>query len=260
MIFSFFKALADFLEPTGFIWLVLSVLIVVKIHRRQWHLLWLPGLAWLLLTLTASTPLSHSLLATLESKWPPVDVAQLPECDAIVVLGGGLEPSEFEPAGIHLMGASDRLFTGLMLAKKGRGRLILIGGGSYQRTLGTTASEADAARLWVEQWQLSPVPVQSLGHCRDTHDEAVKVAALAVQHGWKRVALVTSAYHMTRSKAVFEKAGTAVVPVPCNYLSAAMRDRRVNWLEVPNAANMAHFEAWMHEIIGWWAYRLRGWV
>ena len=260
MTYSFFKALVEFLEPTGFIWLVLSVMIGVKIYRRQWRLLWLPVVGWLLLTATASSPLSHSLLASLESKWPPVEVSQLPECDAIVVLGGGVEPSENEPAGIHLMGAADRLFTGLMLAKKGRGRLILIGGGSYQLGAGVTASEADRARRWVEEWQLSPVPVQSLGRCLDTHDEAVKVAALAAQHGWKRVALVTSAYHMTRSKAVFEKAGTVVVPVPCNYLSVAMRDRRVQWLEVPNAANMAHFEAWMHEIIGWWAYRLRGWV
>ena len=254
------KGLASFLEPTGFIWLVLSVLIGVKIHRKQWRLIWLPVVAWLLLSLTACTPLSQSLLASLESQWPPVDVAQLPECDAIVVLGGGVEPSESEPAGIHLKGASDRLFAALALAKKGRGRLILIGGGSFQRETGVDVFEGEGAKRWVEEWQLSPVPLQSLGPCRDTHDEAVRVAALVAQHGWKRVALVTSAYHMTRSKAVFEKAGTVVVPVPCNYLSAYMQQRHVKWLDVPKSGNLAHFEAWMHEIIGWWAYRLCGWV
>ncbi len=256
---SLFRALADFLEPTGLVWLLLSVWMGMTLRRRQWRALLLPGSAWLVLTLTAATALPHLLLAGLESRWPPVDVATLPECDAIIVLGGGLDPSRNEPAGLHLKGGADRLFTGLMLAKKGKGRLIVMGGGSSETTTGTE-SEADAAKLWVEAWQLSPVPVQSLGPCLDTHDEAVKVAALAVKHGWKRVALVTSAYHMTRARAVFEVAGTAVVPVPCNYLSATLRGQRANWVSVPNATSLTLFEAWMHEIVGWWAYRICGWV
>jgi len=260
MIAPLLKAFANFMEPTGLIWLLLSVLIGIKIRRKQWSLLWLPVVAWLVLTLTAATPLSQLLLASLESKWPPVDMANLPECDAIVVLGGGLEPSDSEPAGIHLKGASDRLFAALALAKKGRGRLLLIGGGSYQGGADATVFEGEGTKRWVEAWQLATVPVQSLGPCRDTHDEAVSVAALAAQHGWKRVALVTSAYHMTRSKAVFEKAGAVIVPVPCNYLSLQMRHRQLRWLDVPKAATVADFDVWMHEIVGWWVYRLRGWV
>lgn len=256
---SFLRSVADFLEPTGAIWLMLSAWMVLMFRRRRWRILILPGAAWLLLTLASATALSHTLLASLEAPWAPVDLAALPECDAVIVLGGGLEPSRSEPAGIHFMGGADRLFTGLTLAKKGKGKVILIGGGGFKTTTGME-SEADAVKQWVEAWQLSPVPVQSLGNCLDTHDEAVKVAALVVKHGWKKVALVTSAYHMTRARAVFETAGTPVVPVPCNYLSVALRQNRVIWLDVPNAANLGHFEAWMHEIVGWWAYRLRGWV
>lgn len=256
---SILRSLADFLEPTGVVWLMLSVWCAVKLRRRQWRTVLLPGAAWLLLTLTSATALSHALLASLESQWPPVDVGALPVCDAVIVLGGGMEASHNEPAGIHLQGGADRLFTGLMLAKKGKGKLMVIGGGS-SKTISGIESEADAVKLWVEAWQLSPVPVQSLGHCLDTHDEAVKVSALAAKHGWKKVALVTSAYHMTRAKAVFEAAGTPVVAVPCNYNSEALREHRVKWLHVPNATNLCHFEAWMHEIIGWWAYRIRGWV
>ena len=256
---SFFRSLSDFIEPTGMVWLLLSVMVVATVRRRQWRALLLPGAAWLLLTLTSATCLSQSLLAALESQWPAVDPAALPECDAIVVLGGGLAPPQGEPAGIHLQGAADRLFTGLMVAKKGKGRLLILGGGGIETTTGTK-SEADAAKQWVEAWQLSPVPVQSLGLCLDTHDEAVKVSALAVKHGWHRVALVTSASHMTRARAVFQTAGTQVVPVPCNYLSGVMRGQSVKWLGVPSASNLSHFEVWMHEIFGWWAYRFCGWV
>ncbi len=241
------------------VWFLLSAWMVVKLRHRQWRALLLPGAAWLLLTLTSATGLSHLLLAGLESQWPPLELAKMPECDAIIVLGGGLESSGVEPAGIHMYSGADRLFAGLMVARKGKGKLLVIGGGSCKTTAGSE-SEADAAKLWVETWRLSPVPVQSLGHCLDTHDEAVKVSALAAKNGWRRVALVTSAYHMTRARAVFEAAGTAVVPVPCNYLSATMRRQEAKWLGVPNATSLTLFETWMHEIIGWWAYRICGWV
>lgn len=256
---SFLRFLADLMEPTGLLWLILSVMLGVAVRRREWRALLLPGTAWLLLTLASASALPHALLASLESDWPQVDMEQLPECDAIIVLGGGLEPSRNEPAGIHLKGAADRLFAALQLVRMGKGRLLVIGGGGIETTTATVI-EGDGTKLWLEEWKLSQVPVQSLGRCLDTHDEAVKVSALASQNRWRRVALVTSAYHMTRSKAVFEKAGVPVVPVPCNYLSAEMRNQNANWLAVPNATHLSLFETWMHEIIGWWAYRLRGWI
>lgn len=256
---SFLKSLVDFTEPPGLIWLALTVMTLLQLRRRLWRGAVLPGGAWLLLTVTSASPVSHWLLASLENDWPPVEIANMPECDAIVVLGGGVEPSHIEPAGLHLNIGADRLFTAATLAKEGKGRLIVIGGGGFE-TMERIESEADGAKAWLEAWHLSSVPVQSLGRCVDTHDEAIKVAALSVKNGWKRIALVTSAFHMTRTKAVFEKAGVPVIPVPCNYLSAAMRGRQVKWIDVPNAANLSHFEVWMHEFIGMWGYRLRGWI
>ncbi len=251
----FLKSLVDFLEPTGLIWLALSAILTHHLRGRQWRASLIPGFAWLLLSLTAASPLSHTLLASIENDWPPVEVASMPECDVIVVLGGGLESSNKEPAGIHLMVGGDRLFTALTLAKHHKGNLIVIGGGD-----GVSEPEADGAKRWLEAWQLSPVPILSLGKCEDTHDEAVKISALSLKNGWKRIALVTSAFHMSRTKAVFEKAGASVVPVPCNYLSSPMREKGFKWFYIPNAANLEHFEVWMHEIIGWWVYRLRGWI
>ena len=256
----FLKALVDFMEPVGLVWIVLTLLTILPLRQRRWRAALLPGAAWLLLTLTSAVPLPHLLLASLEDDWPPVDLATFPECDAIVVLGGGLEPSAREPSGMHLKGGADRLFTALTLARQGKGKRLIIGGGLFQTTDGLTVSEADGVQEWLQAWQLTTVPVESLGGCTDTHDEAVKVAALAKANGWQRVALVTSAYHMTRTHAVFAKAGVPVLPVPCNYASAPMRGRPLSWIGVPNATLLLHFEAWLHEIIGGWAYRLRGWI
>jgi len=257
---SFLKSMVDFLEPPGLIWLVLTIKSALYIHRRHWRLLWLTGSAWLLLTITAALPVPHLLMASLEKEWPAVDLASLPECDAIMVLGGSSEPSTREPAGIHFHGGADRIFTALTLARMGKGKNLIIGGGSFKNVDGLLTSEADSAKEWIGKWSLTNVPLLSLGKCADTHDEAVKVAALVKQNGWRHVALVTSAYHMRRTQAVFAKAGVPVIPVPCNYESAPMRGRPLSWFQVPNAKHLELFEAWMHEVIGWWGYKLRGWI
>lgn len=257
---SFLKSLIDFMEPTGLVWLVLATLTVLHLKRRERRLLWLSGSAWLLLSITSMLPVPHMLMASLEDDWPTVDVATMPECDAIVVLGGGMEPSQRELPGLILKDGAGRVFSALVLAREGKGRQLVIGGGIFKTTDGREVFEADGVRDWLKDWAPGNVPVQSLGGCTDTHDEAMRVAALAKEHGWKQVALVTSAYHMTRSKAVFEKAGMAVLPVPCNYASARMRGRPLPWVNVPNASYLQLFETWMHEIVGMAAYKLRGWI
>ncbi len=257
---TFLKFCVDFLEPPGLIWLVLTIMSIVHLRCKRWRSLWLTGSAWLLLTVTAALPVPHLLIASLEKEWPPVDLASLPECDAIMVLGGTMEPSSKEPAGIHFHGGADRIFTALTLARMGKGKTLIIGGGSFQSTDGGFVSEADSAKEWIGNWALTSLPVLSLGNCADTHDEAVKLAEMVRLNDWKHVALVTSAWHMRRTQAVFAKAGVPVVPVPCNYESTPMRGRPLNWIQAPNAKHLELFEAWMHEVIGWWAYRLRGWI
>ncbi|MEZ5386661.1 MAG: YdcF family protein [Prosthecobacter sp.] len=254
------KDLVDFLEPIGLTWLLLTVMTALPMWKKKWRQALLPGFAWLILTTLSVLPVSNMLLASLERAWPPVDLATLPECDAIMVLGGGLEPSATEPSGMHMKSGADRLMTAIALARQGKGRRLIIGGGIFKTADGGRVFEADGAREWLAAWDLTQVPVQSLGGCHDTHDEAVKVAALVKQHGWQKVALVTSAYHMRRTQAVFAKAGVPVLPVPCNYESTEMRGRELRWLSVPNGTNLLTFEVWMHEIVGWWVYRLRGWI
>lgn len=265
---SLLKSVIDFLEPTGIVWLVLLALVILHIRRRRWRQLAVSGGVWLFLTCTSMLPFPHLLLASLEDDWPTVaaaDLAALPVCDAIVVLGGGMEPSMRELPGMHFKDGGDRVFTGLGLARAGKSKLLVLGGGVFETTDGRKVHEADGVRDWLLDWDFglrsAGVAVQSLGGCADTHDESVRVAALAKQHGWQRVALVTSAFHMTRSKAVFEKSGVpGVLPIPCNYSSAPMRGRPLRWVTVPNATYLQHFECWMHEVVGMWAYWMRGWI
>jgi uncharacterized SAM-binding protein YcdF (DUF218 family) len=96
--------------------------------------------------------------------------------------------------------------------------------------------------------------VLAVGPVVNTHDEAVAVARLAAERGWKRVIVVTSPTHTRRACAAFERAGLAVVCTP-----ATETQYNAEALEGPDDRLRA-FEALGHEWIGLLVYRLRGWI
>lgn len=248
----------DLMQPLGLCWLLLTFWVVFAWFKRRPGRA-LPTLAWLVLSLATCTPLPSWLLGRLESAHPPVTIESLPQADMIVCLGGGAEPSFIEPTGIHLKGAADRLSTALALALQKKASALVLGGGGYSKD-GVEHSEADAFARHLARFGQPPVEIVSLGLCSDTHDEAVKSAALAKERGWRTVLLVTSASHMRRSFATFEKAGLEVIAVPCGYESSFHRVGDMRWLHLPHAGAFAAFASWFHEIVGMAAYRWRGWM
>jgi uncharacterized SAM-binding protein YcdF (DUF218 family) len=253
------KAAFDFLEPQGLVFVGLGVFAVMFVRQRQRLLAAFAVFLWLITGLVSCTPFASWLIFRIERPWKPVKLDSLEVCDAVVCLGGGLEPSRLEPTGLRTKGGADRLFCALEMTRQGKAKALVLGGGGF-RFHDERGSEAEAGMAWIKAWKLTDVPLHSLGICNDTHDEALKTAALATQQGWKRIALVTSAYHMTRSKSTFEKAGLRVVPVPCNYVSQQMRQEQSYWFKTPDVTGYGYAEAWMHEVVGEWVYRWRGWI
>ncbi len=83
--------------------------------------------------------------------------------------------------------------------------------------------------------------------------------ALAKEKGWKKIILVTSAWHMRRAAATFRKAGLDVIPVGCDCQgSVALQRDRVSL--VPRAQSLILFKLWAEETLGYAAYRLHGWI
>ena len=221
--------------------------------------MWMPATSWVLLTGLSCTPIASFLLASLENQVPKVQMNQLPAADAILCLGGGVEPSLSEPSGIHLKAGADRLSTALALAAKGKAPLLILGGGGYPHK-GRTFSEADAVRDYLADRVSLNIQLHSIGVCSDTHDEVLKVAALMKQRGLKRLLLVTSASHMPRAVAVFGKTDVQVIPVPCNYHSSLNHLGDHHWFHWPSYHGFEIFAFWIHEVIGHYVYLWRGWI
>ena len=97
-------------------------------------------------------------------------------------------------------------------------------------------------------------PVEEVGPVSDTHDEAVAVAELAHKRHWNELILVTQSWHMRRAGDLFEKAGIHVLRSPCTEGRYDLKN-----LTSPGVRLWA-FRDWLHETVGYVAYRLRGWV
>ena len=88
------------------------------------------------------------------------------------------------------------------------------------------------------------------------------------EKGITRVILVTSALHMPRSVALFEKQGIQVIPAPADFTITEdswkqLTDNNLaGWLIawLPNTSNLGLTSNALKEYLGWLAYWLRGWL
>ena len=99
-----------------------------------------------------------------------------------------------------------------------------------------------------------------MGVNSNTRDEAINALELANKRGWKKIALITSAWHMRRSKALFEQVGFEVVPVGSDLQGTRALENNWSFYPVPHTAGFNHLSCYMHEQIGWLYYKLRGWL
>ena len=103
---------------------------------------------------------------------------------------------------------------------------------------------------------------------RNTYENAIYSKNILANKGITEVLLVTSATHMPRSVALFQKAGMAVVPAPSDFTvtqndlasltSPNIATQLLNLL--PNPGNTTRLTLALKEIAGMWVYWLRGWV
>ena len=88
----------------------------------------------------------------------------------------------------------------------------------------------------------------------NTHSEALALARLCRERDWKRVIDVTSPYHSRRACSAVEREGIEVICSP----SVETRFDVEN-LERSEERRIA-FSYAIHERIGLWVYRQRGWI
>jgi uncharacterized SAM-binding protein YcdF (DUF218 family) len=111
----------------------------------------------------------------------------------------------------------------------------------------------------LEEWGVPVAAVEVENGSINTRENAVQSYRLLAPRGVTSIILVTSALHMPRAVAAFRKAGFAVTAAPADFHTGwgnpILFER---WL--PSANNIGQCEKALHEWLGLWVYRWRGWA
>lgn len=206
----------------------------------------------------SATPLvANTLYGKLERVYPPVAVLDIPSRPCIVLLGGAVAPMMLPRVDVDMGDSVDRVRKAAQLQRMGKGRLIIVAAGNqpwaqYQQP------EAEATQVLLQEWGVPPGAIVLDSDSRNTRENALNSAVLLQQYGCGEPLLVTSAAHMPRSVAAFEKAGVTVFPVSTDVRVVD----RVGWGVfdlLPQSGALDKTSDAMREWIGQWVYRFRGW-
>lgn len=258
MLTNLFQALTALAEPIGFLWFLQLVAAAVLWHRRRRRPAMLFGAMAFFIWVIGGSGLPDRLLGGLERPQVRNGFADIPVCDAVVVLGGGYRHSKHDAFEIDFTAAADRIIMALELIRQHKAPVLVLGGTHYEAN-GTSVAEAELLRPWLAAWRLTNAPVLVIGINANTHDEAMHTKALCAEHHWQRVIIVTSAFHMRRAAAVFRTAGVPVVGVACDYQTSC-NEKIAEINLIPRNEGFQQLGLYLHEIYGWLYYRLRGWI
>lgn len=248
MSFALTKLLPLFVYPLGMaIMLFLAGFFLLWIRRkRSAGLLMLISVALLWASSTQVT--AEFVLHSLERRYPPLSLEEIPTADAIVLLGGVTRGRVPGTGLTDLGGGADRIIHAARLFKAGKAPLLILSGGNEP---GYRSEAEDMADIL----QLMDIPADSIlleTKSRNTQQNAMYSQQILQQQGVKKILLVTSATHMRRAEALFSRIGVSVLPAATDYQLVERAPSFLDWL--PQADPLEMTTKGIKEYIGYWVY------
>jgi uncharacterized SAM-binding protein YcdF (DUF218 family) len=256
------KILPPLVYPLGLACLLIVVALILRRPRLRTALL---GLALALLLIGGNRWVALGLARSLE--WRYIPAGELPQAQAIVVLGGGTLSAQYPRQTVEVDQAGDRLIYAAQLYHQGKAEHLLLSGGRIDWISSGAPPAEDMASLL----EMLGVPPQALwleSQSRNTYENARNARAFLEPLGIRRILLVTSASHMPRSVALFEKQGFEVIPAPADFSvtqegweqlkSGGLGSQLYSLL--PSAESLSLTTRMLKEYVGMLIYRLSGWM
>ena len=254
------QVLPQLVLPVG---LTLLLAIAGLVLRRRALVILALALLWV-----ASTELTAGALwRVVEAGQERILASAAPQADAIIVLSSRRRVAPGED-GVRGWDTAERFLGGLELIAADRAPWLVFTGGWSPRAP-EAAPEGDVNRFDAIAVGVDPERILTTDRVRNTAEEAESVATLLRQHGIgsagtdpastdpPHVLLVTSAYHMPRAVALFEREGLRVTAFPVDFRQDT--SRRASLLDLlPSGGALAATETALRELYGRLVYRV-GW-
>lgn len=240
--------LTQLISPLGSALLggTLALLVGFTRWRRTAPVIALLTLGWLTVW---STPIAANWItaevATDYPPTPPHGLAQIPQAQVIVVLGGGVEPPHASNPWPDLNEAADRVYHAARLYHAARASWVVLSGGADPNA--SLSTEAQAMRALLLELGVPDSAIVLEDKSRNTRENARLSAGLLRERGLTRVILVTSASHMARASAHFRGEGIEVIAAPTDHTRINLVDAR---RFLPNADALALSARSLKEWVG----------
>lgn len=240
------------IDPLGLLFLF-SLLLFVLLARRRFSLSLVLGLlVWVAAFCFVSAPrIVNPMVLHFENQFP-----DQPSCLAarpIVLLGGGVDSRIQNAAQVHFMSPATfaRANAAKRLANEFPGSPLLVAGGALR-----TVTEAQVMGHYLTEVGVPAASLFEEGASRNTHENARNIRALIDDREFdEHINLITSALHMKRAKAVFEKQGLTVCPVAVDRLGIKDVPNYAVW---PQTTALHRFDLLLHELIALVLYKVQG--
>jgi len=234
--------------------IVLASMLLIKANPRWAFRLSAAALGMLLLL--GWEPLPNTALRYLEAQYPaPAADHPWQAQVGVIVLGGALEPAYAwtVPGQSALNDAAERMTEVAPLLRRYPHLQVLFTGGEGE-LFGMGPTEAERARQFFQAQGVSPDKLLLESASRTTFENAILSRRLAGVDATKPWLLLTSAYHMPRSMAAFQKAGWNVTAYPVDFRSGLATP----WSQYSMDQGVKRWRLALHEMLGLLAYRLAG--
>jgi len=257
------KLLPLFFYPLGLACILLVVALVTLWKRPRWAAVAV-SLALIYLLVGGNSWTAFYLARSLE--WQNLPAAELPNAEAIVVLGGATYPDVPPSPTVELNEAGDRLLYAAHLYQQKKAPLIVPSGGRIDWQ-GFSSAESTAMATILKQIGVPSEAIIEEPFSRNTYENAVNVKKILTERGIRQVLLVTSAMHMPRSLLIFKRQGIAAIAAPTDFLVSNYElqelgnstQSKLLYL-LPDADKLELFTRGLKEYIGLVVYRLHGWL
>lgn len=200
-----------------------------------------------------------SNLAFRSFEHPLNDINKLEKRELGIILSGVTQNIENDDQRVFFKSGADRVVHAVYMYNRKIINHILVTGGSGAIHGKKETPESERIKLALLELGVKEKDITIESRSRNTHENAVySKEIIDKKFPNQKPILITSAFHMKRAYACFQKQGLEVTPVSCNIMTSLNNYGLENFL--PKEDALAKWGLLTHELIGRIAYQLLGYT
>ena len=206
----------------------------------------------IVLILSSLPIISNKFIAYLEKDYQPIEIAEIENVDAIVVLSGMIRViGDEENLKYEFTDSIDRFFTGLDLFNNNKSPIFILTRGKMPWSIGI--AEGEYLKELAIKYGVSEENIILTDEVQNTDQEAKAIKEILTEDA--KIILVTSAFHMPRAEKVFKAANINLIPFPVDFQNSKSKTTMMDF--IPSAGSLFDTSHFVREMIGRLYYNLK---